>query len=73
MPFWVERWLTSPDVRMMSFAERGLYLEMLAWSWIMGPLPADPKRLARLLGADVQEIEGPCRRCCRNGWHAMAC
>ena len=58
MPFWVERWLTSPDVRMMSFAERGLYLEMLAWSWIMGPLPADPKRLARLLGADVQEIEG---------------
>jgi uncharacterized protein YdaU (DUF1376 family) len=42
--------------RGMTLAERGAYTDLLFYSWDMGSLPNDPKRLARMLGVDMQEF-----------------
>jgi uncharacterized protein YdaU (DUF1376 family) len=52
MPFYVADWSSSPDIRMMSFEERGVYFELLLVSWASddGGLPASDDMLDRLLG-----------------------
>lgn len=51
-PFFAGDWLLSRHVAGMTFAERGLYIQMLAHSWLSGPLPADDKELAKVLGCN---------------------
>src|SRR5687767_3922263 len=38
--------------------ERGAYFMLLNAQWEMGPLPSDRRRLARIIGAQVDELEG---------------
>lgn len=38
--------------------ERGAYFMLLCASWEVGPLPADHRRLAAIIGAQVTELEG---------------
>jgi uncharacterized protein YdaU (DUF1376 family) len=42
--------------RGMTLAERGAYTDLLWFEWDTGPLPQDPKRLARMLGVDAEEF-----------------
>lgn len=37
--------------------ERGLYLHMLAVEWSAGPLPAEPEKLAHVLGYKLEDFE----------------
>lgn len=42
--------------RHLALAERGAYRELLDYQWEMGVLPADPVRLARLIGITAEEF-----------------
>jgi len=55
MPWFARDYLAA--TRAMRLAERGAYCDLLFYQWEMGSLPADPKSLARLLGAERQEFE----------------
>jgi len=50
-PFDVDAWDTDEIVRRMTYAERGVYVSLLCWQWREGSVPADPKSLAKALGA----------------------
>lgn len=39
----------------MTLEERGAYITLLAWSWERGGVPNDMKRLAVILGADLEQ------------------
>ena len=55
-PLDVIDWLTSPDVRDMTAAERGIYITILAVQWRDGHVPAEPKPLATALGLDHRSV-----------------
>ena len=61
-PFWVDRWLLSRSVRLMTYEQRGIYLELLCMAWRDGSLPADIEDLAGLLGIDADRMEAAWRR-----------
>jgi len=42
--------------RAFTLAERGAYTDLLFYSWLNGPLPHEPERLARLIGVTPQEF-----------------
>ncbi len=42
--------------RAMTIAERGAYIDLLNYSWLNGPLPHEPDRLARMIGVTPQEF-----------------
>lgn len=50
MPFWAEDWATSEAVLNMTWAERGVYITLLAYCWLDKncSLPSDAKRLVNL-------------------------
>lgn len=48
--FYVKDWRSSRKVQTMTFAERGMYLEMLLEQWETGSVPSTPAALASLLG-----------------------
>ena len=54
LPWWPRDYLAA--TRGMSLAERGAYTDLLWFSWDMGALPNDPKRLARMLSVDAEEF-----------------
>lgn len=54
--FFASDWLGSPSVQMMSPAERGIYIQLLAAQWEFGPLPNDQRKLARLAGATPRQF-----------------
>jgi uncharacterized protein YdaU (DUF1376 family) len=54
LPFFVRDYIAA--TRHLSLAERGAYTDLLFLSWEMGPLPADPARLARLVGCGADEF-----------------
>jgi len=64
----VERWRSSPTVRMMNLLERGAFSELMDLSWQMGPIPDDPSELARLIGTDPQEFEKAWTERLKNCW-----
>ncbi len=43
--FYFSDWLTSDDVSVMSFAEKGLYIDLLAKQAEQGYIPADPEKI----------------------------
>jgi len=51
LPLYVRDWRSDPKVALLSWEERMLYLDMLMLSWEHGPLPDDPARILRALGA----------------------
>lgn len=53
--FYVKEWRSSRAVMRMSFAERGMYLEMLLEQWENCSLPDDPKAVSELIGGSVDE------------------
>lgn len=55
MKWFVRDYLAA--TRVMSLAERGAYTDLLFIEWDSGPLPAEPERLARLLGCTPAELE----------------
>ena len=48
-------YLSDFNVRRMSLAGRGAYLELLNMAWLEGSLPADPEALRAAVGASVEE------------------
>ena len=48
--FYAKDWLSDANVRSMSFAAKGVYIDLLAIYWNEGGLPASTDRLARLVG-----------------------
>lgn len=43
-------WLASQRVQLMSLEEEGAYIRLLCYCWLHGSIPADPKRIALLIG-----------------------
>ncbi len=64
--FYPNDWLSSPKIMMMTPAEEGAYIRLLAICWANDGLPDDDKRLAVLsrLGEDWSEGSGDKIRAC---------
>lgn len=54
--FYAADWLADLDVRAMSLAERGLYVDLLAFCWREGSVPDDMEKCGRLVGSTPREI-----------------
>ena len=48
--FYPGDYLSSTRVSMMTLEEQGAYVRLLCFCWSQGSLPADPEKLARLIG-----------------------
>lgn len=48
--FYAADWLSDEHVRTMTLEETGAYIDALALCWREGSIPADPEKLARLIG-----------------------
>jgi len=53
--FYVKEWRSSRPVMRMTFAQRGMYLEMLIEQWENLSLPDSPTECAVLIGGSVEE------------------
>jgi uncharacterized protein YdaU (DUF1376 family) len=53
---YAKEWTSSETVRLMSFAEKGLYIDLLNYAWVNDGLPAEPEKIARMVGAGVEEF-----------------
>lgn len=54
------KWKVSDHIaqtRYLSLVERGALVELMAHSWLNGPLPSNAKRLATMLGISLEEFE----------------
>ncbi len=49
-PFYVDDFETDEKVRLMSNEEIGIYVRLLCCQWREGSIPADPGKLARMIG-----------------------
>ncbi len=52
---YVKEWRSSRSVMRMSFAQRGMYLEMMLEQWENLSLPDNPSDVAEIIGGTVQE------------------
>ena len=50
--FFPRDWLSSVPVRMMTWEERGVFMDLLCYSWLHGGLPPDFGETCRLLSMD---------------------
>jgi hypothetical protein len=58
--FYVKDWLSSPNVRAMTLAQRGLYIDLLAYSWPYGiPAGIVGHSLMGMPEAEWKEISPP--------------
>jgi uncharacterized protein YdaU (DUF1376 family) len=56
MPFYVSDWATGTTL--LSLAEKGVYIDLVAYQWDTGAVPGDDLRaLARIARCDLAEIE----------------
>jgi len=53
--FYVDDWRASRRVQKMTFAERGMYVEMFCEQWGVGWVPGTPEECAALLGGTEEE------------------
>ncbi len=58
MKFYPADWLASVSASGLSLEEQGAYLRLLCTAWEHGSIPADPKRLAAIVGVSRQEFDG---------------
>lgn len=56
-PFYYQLWMTDIDVRMLSNAERGIYLDMLCFCYSENGLPDDRKILDRVFPCEKEELD----------------
>lgn len=54
MPWFPKDYLSA--TRLMTLAQRGAYCDLLFYQWELGPLPDDAEKLARLIGASLEEF-----------------
>jgi len=55
--FYASDTMADKRYRMMTLAERGLYLSLLSECWVNRSMPAEPSAIARWLGCAVDEIK----------------
>lgn len=55
--FYPEAWLSSSKVRRMSYTERGMYADLLAYCWLDNGLPTDIKLIASMLGVPLRRFQ----------------
>ena len=55
--FYARDWLADARVQMMTLAQRGAYIHLLAFAWAEDGLPDDPDALARLLGVTREHFD----------------
>lgn len=48
--FYPADWMASQRLQMLSLEEEGAYIRLLCYCWNHGSIPADPEKLARLIG-----------------------
>jgi len=74
-------WLASREIRLLTAAQRGYLIQLLAESWqseVPGTVPADPSKLWRLAGArsqrDWERAAGPvmAQFALHGGWYVSA-
>ena len=51
--FYPRDWLSSSSTRVMSYAERGMYCELLSHQWLDGSIPCTDNEISRLLGVTL--------------------
>jgi len=56
-PFFVTDWMTGCAVREMTYFEKGLYIDMLAYQWKEGKIPADTKRFRKIFKLSPYEYK----------------
>ena len=63
MPFYVNDWLSSPRVTVMTPEQRGGYIQLMAYCWASGDasLPDDDEVLAKLSGLGEGWLKGGCQ------------
>jgi len=54
--FYPADWLSDARVREMTFEEKGVYIDLLSHAWKERGIPADQKRLAKLLGLSPAKL-----------------
>lgn len=54
--FYFERWRGSRPVQRMSFAERGMFVEMLIEQWMRGDLPDNPQAVADAIATSDPQV-----------------
>jgi len=54
LPIIWQDWLSSGDVRSMTMAQRGIYVEILIRQWVLGSVPRDAWKLAKDIQADYK-------------------
>jgi hypothetical protein len=54
LPIIWQDWLSDPDVRSMTMAQRGIFLEILLQQWVFGDVPRDPWKLSKDIKADYR-------------------
>ena len=57
MPFYVDDFLNDESVILMTLAERGAYVTLLAHQWKEGSIPSDKHSLARIMRVDSDEFD----------------
>jgi uncharacterized phage protein (TIGR02220 family) len=55
-PFYYLDWLSDSEVAMMTYSEKGLFIDMLARCFNEGGLPADNNKLLRLFKCDESDL-----------------
>lgn len=56
--WYVRAWRESPRARAMNWAQRGVYRELIDEQFLTGPLPEDPRVVAKMIGAPVAIVTG---------------
>ena len=56
-PFYYQVWMTDIAVRMLSNAERGIYMDMLCFCYSENGLPDDRKILDRVFSCEKEELD----------------
>ena len=56
-PFYYLDWLSDSEVAMMTYSEKGLFIDMLARCFNEGGLPAEEKKLIRLFKCDADDLQ----------------
>lgn len=54
--FWASEWLSNRRVALMTPAQKGVYIDLLALCWQEGSIPSDPTELAFLLRLSKREF-----------------
>lgn len=56
-PFYYLDWLSDSEVAMMTYSEKGLFIDMLSRCYNEDGLPSDEKKLIRLFKCNVEDLQ----------------